>query len=263
MCSPAASVRWSRIAPVGSDAAANAACAVAVLAAGGGAAQPRGQPRRRAGLDRRPRRARTRRQVARRDRVRRQGPDRDRHQQRQPHGAGPPRWLGVELQAAHHEPDPSDVGRRHAQHGVGEPGAAVAAQRRAHAAPRRPPPTPAPGAQGAVRQSVRAAHGRKRVALRHGGVGRDGCRASAPTARRRPSRGTVLAEGGEIGFLGQPDRRIPIGAAEIRARLGRRARHAARAVQDQCRARRASRCAPNSPRPRNRRPTGSSRSAAG
>ena len=28
-------------------------------------------------------------------------------------------------------------------------------------------------------------------------------------------RGTVLAENGEIGFLGQPENRIPIGAAEV------------------------------------------------
>ena len=57
--------------------------------------------------------------------------------------------------------------------GLGEPGEALAAQRRAHAPPRRQPPVPASGAQGAVRQSVRAAHDRKRASLRHGGVGRD------------------------------------------------------------------------------------------
>ena len=49
------------------------------------------------------------------------------------------------------------------------------------------------------------------------------------------ARGTVLAEGGAIGFMGHTDSSIPIGAAEARARLGHHARHAACAVQDQFR----------------------------
>ena len=55
-----------------------------------------GERRGRAGLDRRPRRVGTRRQVGRCDRVRRQGPHRDRHQQRQPHeGIAVMAWSGA------------------------------------------------------------------------------------------------------------------------------------------------------------------------
>ena len=132
------------------------------------------------------------------------------------------------------------------ERGVGEPGAAVAAERGAHAAPRGQPPASVPGAQGAVRQSVRAAHGRKRAALRHDAVGLARSRTRPPTARRNMRAARSSPRAARSAFLGHADRSIPIGSAEFgldwdiargtlrvpfKIDVGLDARHAARRVR--------------------------------
>ncbi len=81
-------------------------------------------------------------------------------------------------------------------------------------APRRPPPAAASGAQGAVRQPVRAAHDRKRASLRHAGVGRDR-RHFGPDGTPQTVRGTRARRGRRDRLPGPAENRIPIGAAEF------------------------------------------------
>ena len=88
-------------------------------------------------LDRQARQARAR---CRHRRLRRPGAERNRHHQRQPHHRRPPQRHRMEVHADQPQPEPAEGGRRGAHRPVGEPGAALGAERGAVAGAAGPPP---------------------------------------------------------------------------------------------------------------------------